>query len=67
MSIHRSGGCGCGDGALSQIGLIHDGGEQRGIRRCVAFLSDAAAAAVNRCINSREGEGFPRRGGLAQG
>lgn len=52
MSIHRSrgGGCGCGDGALSQVGLVQDGGEQRGIRRCVAFLNDAAV--VNRGTNS---------------
>ncbi len=55
MSIHRHGGggvCGCGDGALSQVGLVQDGGEQRRIRRCVAFLNDgAAAAAVNRGTN----------------
>lgn len=67
MSIHRSRGGRCGDGALSQVGLVHDGGEQRGIRCCVAFLNNAAATAVNRGTNCREGEGFPRCGGLAQG
>lgn len=69
MSIHRSGGggCSCGDGTLSQVGLVHDGGQQRSIRCCAAFLNDDAPAVVYRGTDSRKRKGFPRCGGLAQG
>lgn len=59
MSINSGGGGGGGrgDGALPQAGLLQDGS--------AALLN--AAAAVNRSIDSREGEGFLRCGNLAQG
>lgn len=72
MSIHWSGGggCGCCDGALSQVGLVQNGGELMGpVTLCAALLKDAgaAAAAVDWGADRREGERFPRRGCLTQG
>lgn len=50
VSIHTSCCCGGSDSALPQMGLLHDGCDLSGIRRCAALLQ--AAAAVNGGITS---------------
>lgn len=62
VSVQTTEGVCCGDGSLSQAGLFQTG-EQSGIRHSAAFLDEAA---VKWGADCREGEGFPRRGSLAQ-